>query len=150
MASLFAFLGALTLVGCAAGAPTSSTGSTPAAPRLVGFQLLSQNGSGASGSAQLALTAGSSVTVTLHISGLPPNTVHPAHIHQGACGDNGPVVRALQDVVADVKGTATAVTQLDDFAYRVPVEGWYANVHAGPDLTGSNARSVVCGNLPVA
>jgi hypothetical protein len=115
----------------------------------VSFQLLGQNESGASGSAQLGLTTASSVGVTLHLTGLPPNSVHPAHIHQGACGQNGPVVRALQDVVADAKGTATAVTQLDDFAYRVPPEGWYANVHAGPDLTGSNARSVACGNLPV-
>jgi hypothetical protein len=51
---------------------------------------------------------GTSATVTVHASGFVPHSVHAAHIHQGSCGMQGPVVGMLGDLTADGHGRISA------------------------------------------
>jgi Cu/Zn superoxide dismutase len=141
----------LSACGGGAGAATPSPAqSATAAPRQLTFVLKPQNASGAEGSGRVAVSAANSFTVTLTISGLVPNTSHVSHIHKGNCSTIGAVAVALSNVASDARGNASTSTRLEEFPYAVPAEGWYAMVHAGPDLTGTNARAIVCGELPAA
>jgi hypothetical protein len=135
--------------GVALGSGSSARQAETPGPRILTFAMLPQSASGAEGHGRIAMSS-NSFTVTLTVSGLVPNTSHLAHIHKGDCSVIGAVAVALSNVVADASGNATAVTSLDDFPYATPSGGWYAMVHAGPDLTGTNARGILCGNLPAA
>lgn len=115
---------------------------------MLSFVLQPQNSSGADATGRIQLASSTSFILTLSITGLAPGSVHASHIHKGACGGIGPIAAALRNVVADPSGTATVATQVDELPYSIPAEGWYANVHAGPDLTGPNAKGILCGNLP--
>jgi hypothetical protein len=56
-------------------------------------------------------------------------------------------VYALQSVIADASGAATATSTIPA-AYSIPASGWYVNVHHGPDFTQPGyAPSDSCGNL---
>jgi Cu/Zn superoxide dismutase len=53
------------------------------------------------------------LTVAITISGLAPNSKHPAHIHKGSCdtSDKG-VIYPLNDVVADSGGASISKTTI--------------------------------------
>jgi hypothetical protein len=147
-----AVLAALALTAC--GGSSGGTASTPPpTPKPFSGPMQELNGSGVTGTVEIVKGTGS-FTVTIKVKGLAPNSNHVNHIHKGVCpGTPGPiatdVIAALQPVSADASGTATATTQVPhDFA--LPPEGWYANIHAGPDLQGANAKSIACGNLPTS
>src|SRR5205814_727015 len=77
----------------------------------------------ASGSATFAHSATGVTRVTLVAMGLPPNSKHANHIHDGSC--TGSILLPLQDLQADASGNATAVT---DITQEVDFTRWYVNV----------------------
>jgi len=105
-----------------------------------------QNDSKASGTGQI-VTGNNSFTLTVKLTGLVPLSSHVSHVHAGACGVPGGIVYALQQVIADASGAATATT-IVPAKYLVPSSGWYVNVHTGPDFTEPDyAPSASCGDL---
>ncbi|HXT35401.1 MAG TPA: CHRD domain-containing protein, partial [Chloroflexota bacterium] len=84
------------------------------------------------------------IDVTVDVAGLPPNSMHPAHIHSGiSCGANGPILFPFQPLKADAAGVAHETVTIP--AQAVPVTGWYVNVHMGPDLVGAHGTPIGCG-----
>ncbi len=99
----------------------------------------------ASGTATLQVQAGS-VTLELAISGLQANSKHVSHIHLGSCHQRGSIAIGLNEVTADAQGNADTKTTIT--ATYPPASGtWYVVVHAGPDMQGTNATYLLCGNL---
>src|SRR5271165_3040850 len=93
--------------------------------------------------------------VTIDLTGLAPNSTHPAHIHVGYCGQNGPIGFYLANVVANAAGTAHSVSlamnasgvpaKIPD---GIPTGQWYINVHNGPTLANADQMAAVaCGNI---
>lgn len=121
----------------------------PGARRPTGpvtFVLAMQNGSSANGTAELAFVGPDTLSVRLMLNSLPPNSVHPAHIHFGTCLGGGPIAFYLQDVVADAAGNAVSTTTLTGVDV-IPPEGWYVNVHQGPTLADGGATPIACGDV---
>jgi hypothetical protein len=73
------------------------------------------------------------LTVTVNVTGLEPDSVHPNHIHTGACQSQGSVVYPLTDLHADAAGTASATTTIQNVT-DISYGQWYVNVHQGPGL----------------
>jgi hypothetical protein len=142
--SLLALVGVLLVSACGGAAATS----TP--PTLaINFTMLAQNGSGVSGSGQIVMATGSS-TVTIKLTGFPPNSSHISLVHVGRCAQPGGIAYALVQVIADASGAATATSTVP-VAYTIPASGWYVNVHHGPDFTDADyAPSDSCGDLSAA
>jgi len=88
-----------------------------------------------------------SVTVELVIAGLQPNSQHISHIHIGSCQQVGNISLALNQVVADGQGDADTKTTISNATYPPTTGTWYVVVHAGPDMQGTNATYLLCGNL---
>jgi hypothetical protein len=88
------------------------------------------------------------LVVTLGLTSLKPNSVHPSHIHLGNCGMMGPIVYPLNNVVADGLGNAFATTTIAHVMKGIPASGWYINVHQGPGLsTPAQMAPIYCGNI---
>ena len=105
-----------------------------------------QNGSGVFGTGKIVKADGS-FTVSIKLTGFQPNSSHISHLHVGRCAQPGAIAFALQQVVADSSGAATATTSVPA-AYVIPGSGWYVNVHHGPDFTDAEyAPSDSCGDL---
>ena len=86
------------------------------------------------------------LTVTLSLTGLAPNSVHPFHIYEGSCGTQGRVVYPLQTVVANAYGTATVTSTVPNVTQGIPASGWFINVHNGPGLSPADQfLPIVCG-----
>jgi hypothetical protein len=87
------------------------------------------------------------ITVTLSLHGLAPNTTHMAHIHIGTCAAQGPVLFALQLVVADAQGNAMTVTRIT--GHTLPPAQWYINIHEAGTMPGrmtpSGFNPIACG-----
>jgi hypothetical protein len=91
-------------------------------------------------------TSGSSLTVELKITGLQAASIHVSHIHIGSCAARGAIKYALNLVIADDQGTADVKSTVK--ATYPPTSGsWYVVVHVGPDMTGTNSKYLLCGNL---
>jgi len=99
----------------------------------------------ASGTATLQVQAGS-VTLELAISGLQANSKHVSHIHLGSCQQRGSIAIGLNEVTADAQGNADTKTTITA-TYPPASSTWYVVVHAGPDMQGTNATYLLCGNL---
>jgi hypothetical protein len=88
------------------------------------------------------------LTVTISVSGLVPNSVHPNHIHLGNCTSNGAIQYPLNNIVADKNGKALVTTVISGVANGIPASGWYVNIHQGPGLaTMSQMTPIYCGNV---
>jgi hypothetical protein len=124
----------------------SGAASSPAAKPLK-IQMLSLAASGVSGTAEVTRKGDSAFTVVVHLIGMAPNSVHVSHIHKTTCEKGGGIAYALSTLTAGRDGSATATTTIN-VPFQVPADGWYVNVHTGPDLNGANAKSISCGNLP--
>ncbi len=122
---------------------TATAGPTPSAPALQ-FAL---NGINTKASGKILVTAGASTTtIELIVIGLNTDSSHVSHVHSGDCQHQGGIIFALNQVVADGTGAADARTTIQ--AHYPPASGhWYVVVHAGPDMQGSNASYLMCGNL---
>jgi hypothetical protein len=95
----------------------------------------------------ITLTAGQkTVTIELKITGLQPASSHISHIHLGSCTGRGGIKFALNQVIADGQGNADTKTTLNE-TYPPAGVRWYAVVHAGPDMQGTNSKYLLCGNL---
>jgi hypothetical protein len=126
---------------------SASAAATPSAspsPSLT-FALNGVNGARASG--KILLFKGSGMfTVELQVTGLAADSSHVSHIHVGSCKAPGGIKFALNQVIADANGAADTRTQVP--AVYPPASGhYYVVVHAGPDMQGSNAQYMLCGNL---
>jgi CHRD domain len=116
----------------------------------VNTPLISAPGSSASesthGSARLTLSK-STLTVTLTVSGMQPQSSHAAHIHAGSCQSQGAVVYPLNTIKADASGNATVTTAIQNVK-TIPASGWYINIHNSTDLsTQTGFDPIACGNV---
>jgi hypothetical protein len=90
------------------------------------------------------------LTVSVSLTGLAPSSTHPEHIHAGTCTSMpmGPIVYTLNPVVANAQGVGSATTVIEDVEHGIPANGWYVNVHNGPQLTTDlQSRAIACGNV---
>jgi len=101
------------------------------------------------GTSELKWSAASqTLTVTVKLIGLAPNSTHPAHIHKGDCNSDGATVFPLDPIKADATGVGTSETTITQDAKAIPESGWYINVHNGPDMTTDLQKaSIACGNI---
>lgn len=131
--------------GTASGSPSPSPVSSPSpSPAALNFKL---NGINTTASGTITLIAQAhSFSVELVITGLPANSSHVSHIHVGSCQQKGNISLALNQVVADGQGHADIKTTIPA-TYPPSTETWYVVVHAGPDMQGSSATYLLCGNL---
>lgn len=89
-----------------------------------------------------------SLTVTMNVAGLPPNSTHPAHIHTGDCSMMGNIIYPLHNVVADSQGKYVGTTVIPNVINGIPHTGWYINIHHGPTLADANQMApIACGNI---
>jgi len=127
--------------------PSASAAATPSSspsPSLT-FALNGVNGAKASGKILLFKGSGT-FTVELQVTGLQADSSHVSHVHVGSCKAPGTIRFALNQVIADATGAADTRTQVP--ATYPPASGhYYVVVHAGPDMQGSNAAYMLCGNL---
>jgi Cu/Zn superoxide dismutase len=109
------------------------------------FKLNPEAGVTATGTITLVATPGTT-TIELKITGLQANSSHISHIHLGSCQSRGGIKYALNQVIADGQGMADVRSSLDE-SYPPSGTTWYVVVHAGPDMQGTNASYLLCGNL---
>lgn len=125
--------------------PEPSPSPSPTSPAGLTFKLNPEPGVTAAGT--VLVTPGvTSTTIELKITGLQAASSHVSHIHNGSCQQRGGIARALNQVIADGQGNADVKTTLQD-RYPPATGHWYVVVHAGPDMQGSNASYLLCGNL---
>lgn len=89
------------------------------------------------------------LTVQVMLTGLAPNSIHPAHIHEGSCSNNkeGKVVYPLLNIVADAKGVANSSSKIS-VPGGIPARGWYLNIHNGPGVSiADQDLSITCGDI---
>jgi CHRD domain len=133
------------VAACGGGTATNAASPTP----TIAFTMVAQNGSGVSGTGTIVKGTGSFI-VSIKLTGLPPNSSHISHVHNGACAKAGGIAYPLSQVVADSSGAATAQSTVPA-DYSIPAGGWYVNVHHGPDLSvPANGPSISCGDLSAA
>ena len=130
----------------AAASPSPSpSSSSSASPSGLSFKLTGIDTT-ATGTATLVVQPGN-VTIDLVISGLQANSKHVSHIHLGSCQQRGAIAIGLNAVTADAQGNADAKTSISGATYPPATGTWYVVVHAGPDMQGTNATYLLCGNL---
>ena len=125
--------------------PTVASPSPSPLPSGLNFKLTGIDTT-ATGGATLVAQAGS-VTIDLVISGLQANSKHVSHIHLGSCQQRGGIAIGLNAVAADGQGNADTKTVVGGASYPPATGTWYVVVHAGPDMQGTNASYLLCGNL---
>jgi hypothetical protein len=144
---LLAFM--LLAAACSTGQQTTTTsgGTTPTNQTTQAWATLNHVPTGTS---DLAWDVTSkTLTVKIWMSGLAPNSSHPAHIHKGNCASDGAIVFPLNPVVADAKGVGTSQTTINGDAKAIPENTWYINVHdGGTGLTPEIQNTpIACGNI---
>jgi hypothetical protein len=123
--------------------PSPSHASSPS-PQGLNFKL---NGISTSATGTITVTAKpNQMTVRLQITGLQANSSHISHIHIGTCQQRGNIALALNQVVADAQGNVDVKTTVPA-TYPPANSTWYVVVHSGPDMQGSSASYLLCGNL---
>jgi len=144
LAAIGSACGSSPATSSASPSPSAAVASPSPAPSPLSFKL---NGIKTTASGTITLIAEPhSVSIELKITGLQPNSSHVSHIHIGSCQQVGNISLALNQVVADGNGDADTKSTLT--ASYPPVSGtWYVVVHAGPDMQGTNASYLLCGNL---
>ncbi len=148
------FVAIAALAACAVACGSVGTGSTPspsqsASPgaKIFSFKLNPVDTANATGT--ITLSAGQrSTTIELKITGLQPNSSHISHIHIGGCPQTarGGIAFALTQVIADGQGAADTKTTIS-ITYPPTSGTWYVVVHSGPDMQGTSASYLMCGNL---
>jgi hypothetical protein len=89
-----------------------------------------------------------SLKVTLWLTGLAPDSGHPAHIHSGTCAHTGGIVYSLPTVYADSAGNASMSTTIRGEWIGIPHDDWSINVHNGPGMgTDAQYEPIVCANV---
>ena len=88
--------------------------------------------------------AAQTLTVDVSARGFVPGSSHAAHIHQGSCQQQGPVVYMLADLVANANGTIHATRTVTGVSSAPPATGWYLNIHLG------DSNQILAGGKPTA
>ena len=146
---------AASAVACGQSSPAASVSPSPSpaaspspspSPSPTGLQF-TLNGIKTTASGKITVTTTpTSTTIEVVVTGLASNSQHVSHVHSGSCQQQGGILYALNQVIADGNGAADARTTIQ--AKYPPASGhWYVVVHAGPDMQGSNATYLMCGNL---
>lgn len=94
-------------------------------------------------SALVVSTDGESFSASIDIGGAVPGSMHPWHVHDGACGDGGGIVgqEIYPALAVDENGAASASASVA-FAL-VPSVRYSVNVH----LAASNLQTIIaCGD----
>ncbi len=88
---------------------------------------------------------GSGSKITIAISNATEGGSHPWHVHQGRCGDNGPIVGSASDYKPlSVSGGGQA-RENASLSMSLPMSGnFYVNVHA---QAANMSTIIACGNL---
>jgi Cu/Zn superoxide dismutase len=140
------------LAAACGGSVTTTSSPAPAAapsPKPLTVTLNAVGNSGVTGTAEITKETGS-FTVKLTLSGMKASSQHANHIHKGACTKSGPIDKALQTISADASGSGTATTTVPA-EFAIPAEGWYVNVHTGPDITQpGQGAPIACGDVPAS
>ena len=117
---------------------------------------VSQSGAPSAGTAKLTYdSSAQTLTVNITAHGFVPGTTHAVHIHQGTCEQQGAVIYALPDLVADSNGKISSTATVTNVTSPPPATGWYLNIHRGTSnnilLPNGNPalafRPLVCGNI---
>lgn len=90
--------------------------------------------------------------VIIAMSGLAPNSIHPAHIHAGTCeqSQEGAILYPLPNITADKHGQAYLDTIISGF-HTIPTTALALNVHNGPTLGSATEKvAIACGNIKFA
>lgn len=93
------------------------------------------------------------LVVTVIASGLAPNSTHPDAIHNGigsgcTSSTHGDVVYGLNPVNADSSGKGTSITTIPNVQQGIPGQGWYIDMHNGPQLADSSQQErIACANI---
>jgi len=148
LVALAATISACSAPGGATAAASPSPSPSPsssASPSGLSFKLTGIDTT-ATGTVTLVVQPGN-VTIDLVISGLQANSKHVSHIHLGSCQQRGAIAIGLNAVTADAQGNADAKTSISGATYPPATGTWYVVVHAGPDMQGTNATYLLCGNL---
>lgn len=128
---------------------SASPGASPSANGKVFNFTLNPADSTVTSKGTITVTAGDrTVSIEVKINGLTSNSSHISHVHLGSCAPagRGGIAFALNQVIADGQGMADTKTTLN--AKYPPASGkWYVVVHSGPDMQGTNAKYLLCGNL---
>ena len=120
---------------------------------------VSQSGAPSAGKAKLTYDASAqTLTVSITAHGFVPGSTHAAHIHEGSCEEQGAVVQALPDLVADSNGNVSSTATLTNVTSPPPATGWYLNIHRGTSNnillpSGDPAlafRPLLCGDISPA
>jgi hypothetical protein len=144
---------AIALLAVACGTETASTpspapsASASASASFSGLIFVITPVAGVAASGTIIVFPGtSSTTIEIKVTGLQANSSHVSHVHVGSCQQRGGIAFALNQVIADGQGVADTRTTLNQ-TYPPATGHWYIVVHAGPDMQGSNASYLLCGNL---
>ncbi|GAA4399530.1 CHRD domain-containing protein [Tsukamurella soli] len=93
------------------------------------------------------------LTVDVRATGLPANTSHAVHFHDGSCVKQGAVAYGLPDLKTDGSGGGSEHATIT-VSGPPPAHGWYVNLHFGPMakiLAGGNPTMefapVLCGDV---
>ena len=89
--------------------------------------------------------AGGTLSVNVTLEGLPSGGTHPWHVHEGKCGDNGPIVgppTAYPALRGGSDGRATAAASIS--VNLNEARDYYVNVHLSPSQLGT---IIACGDF---
>ncbi len=110
--------------------------------------LLPKNNSNVTGNATLNFIDIGKLQVQIMVSGLVPNSTHPAHIHVGTSAEGGPILYPLNNVTADINGIGTSTTVITGPPwFAIASRGWFINVHQGPTMEGIGATPISSGDI---
>lgn len=84
------------------------------------------------------------------MTGLAPDSIHPAAIGSGSCESPGPTLYTLSPVSANPMGMAadrfSSVPHVA--AGRIPAAGWHVDLRNGPGMVGPvQSQSIACGDV---
>lgn len=121
--------------------PTPTVVATPA--RSIKVTVRPMSGTQVGGVAELTEATDGNIKVVITATNLLPG-VHHAHIHEGSCLAQGPIIFPLLDLVAGADGKATNTTIIKaDFA-SVTSGRYYVNIH---NETGTPTYVAGCGEI---
>ena len=127
--------------------PSTAASASPSAAATPFKTFTINDVTGGKATGKILVTKGNGTfTIELQVTGLQGGSSHVSHIHVGSCKQPGGIKFALNQVIADGTGAADARTQVPG---TFPPTGstWFVVVHVGPDMQGSNASYLMCGNL---
>jgi plastocyanin len=137
MSSGMAGMGAMPPATSGTAGAASTTGGAAAAPSAMA-SLTAQQGSGVTGQATLSQSGGTT-TVSVTLSGLPPNSSHAGHIHGGSCA--GAILFPLGTITADSSGRGSATATVSG---SIDTSNWWVQYHVSDSPPGP---PISCGQV---